>query len=189
MPSKTETGQHILSAMIAREPQRLTRRIQRIIRDETTAEDLAQESLVRALRGLLTLRGQAEEPLLCSWLDRIARNAAYNYVRDRNRRPDEMSLDDPEPESEPLAERLPSTDLDPALVCSQKEARHRLHTLIQNLPADLRAVFLLREMEELSTADTAAALGIGEGLVKWRLHRARALLRERLNVKSESGTV
>jgi RNA polymerase sigma-70 factor (ECF subfamily) len=187
MPTKTAAGQRILSAMIAREPKRLTRRILRIIRDKVTAEDLAQESLVRALHGLITLRGEAEEPLLCSWLDRIARNVAYNYVRDQGRQPAAVSLNDHDTESEPLVDQLPTSDPDPALACSQKEVRHQLHTIIQSLPADLRAVFLLRDMEELSTADTATALDIGEGLVKWRLHRARALLRQRLVVSDGAG--
>src|SRR5262249_59514534 len=81
-----------LAEMITREPRRLPNRIGRLIRDDIAAEDLAQESLVRALRNLATLRG-ADEAVLCKWLDRIACNVSFNYVRDQGRQPAGLSMD------------------------------------------------------------------------------------------------
>lgn len=167
-----------LTAMIIREPHRLSTRIRRLIYDNLTAEDLAQESLVRALRRLDTLRGTADEALLCKWLDRIACNVAFNHVRNQHRRPAMISLD---AAVDPLAERLHAREPDPAAMVSQTETQDELWELIHALPSDIRAVFILRDIRELSTAETAGILGIKEGLVKWRLSRARQHLREQLS--------
>lgn len=183
MMNKIETGKEILSTMIARDPQRQRRTIKRIIREEETAEDLAQESLIRALYGIASLRGNLEEPLLCSWLDRIARNLALNYIRDKNRKPDFMSLNNDSKGNYTLLDSLPSSSPAPDQECSQIETGKLLHQLIQSLPAELRAVFLLRKMENLSTIETSDLLNISEGLVKWRLHQAKKLLREMLAEK------
>lgn len=164
-------AEHVLSEMISREPRRLPTRIGRIIRDEFTAEDLAQDALLRALRSLAGLRGEPEEPLLCAWLDRIARNVAYNHLRDA--RPAPATLSEPETGVTPTA---PPTD-DPAIAFQATATREQLRDLIRLLPPGLRQVFLLRESEGLSTRETAEALGIKPNLVKLRLHRARQLLR------------
>ena len=184
MTEKTEVGKEILGNMIARDPERQRRTIMRIIRDEDTAEDLAQESLIRALKGIGSLRGDLEEPLLCSWLDRIARNMALNYIRDKNRKPDLMSLHHESKGSQSLLDTLPSSAPDPDQKCSQMAAAKQLHQFIHSLPAEFRAVFLLRKMENLSTAETASLLHISDGLVKWRLHQAKKLLREMLAEKN-----
>lgn len=167
----TAAKRDLLISMVTREPDRLAARIRRIIRDEFTAEDLAQDALLRALRGLQRLRGEAGEASLCSWLDRIARNVAYNHVRDQGRRPASTPL---------YMEASDGAALDPAEACSLAEARTQLYGLIRTLPDGVRQVFLLREVEGLSTAEAAGALAISEGLVKWRLHRARQLLRAAL---------
>jgi RNA polymerase sigma-70 factor (ECF subfamily) len=165
-----------LAEMIAREPRRLPKRIGRLIHDGVAAEDLAQESLLRALRNVATLRG-ADEAVVCKWLDRIACNLAFNYARDEGRRPVGVSID---ADVSGLAATLPSLEPEPAVAISQAEVQHALLDLIRALPAEIRAVLILRDVEGLSTAESASALGIGEGLVKWRLHQARKQLREQL---------
>lgn len=170
----------LLGEMIEREPCRLSARIQRIVRDEASAADLAQQALVRALSALSTLRGEAEEPLLCTWLDRIARNLALNHVRDRKRRGTHQSLDAVPSTGQPLADRLATDEPTPEGACDIEQTHAYLFSFIQELKPELRAVFLLRDVEELSTKEAAASLGIDEGLVKWRLHQARQSLRARL---------
>lgn len=167
----------LLGEMIEREPLRLPARIQRIVRNEATAEDLAQQALVRALAALSSLRGQAEEPLLCGWLDRIARNLALNHLRDQKLRPSHESLDSVPSVGQPLVEQLATVAPDPAEACDIGETHAYLFGFIEALKPELRAVFLLRDVEGLSTAEAATSLGIDEGLVKWRLHRARQSLR------------
>lgn len=164
--------QQTLTAMIEREPNRLATRIGRIIRDELSAEDLAQETLLRALRSIATVEPDGGEARLCAWLDRIARNLALNYIRDRGRRP----------ATAPLDEQIPADDEDPAIACAAADTRTQLLALMQGLPSGIREVFLLREQEGLSTAQTAEVLGIKPGLVKWRLHRAKELLRAALDL-------
>src|SRR5262245_12888942 len=111
-----------LAEMIAREPRRLPNRIGRLIRDDVAAEDLAQESLVRALRNVATLRG-ADEALVCKWLDRIACNVAFNYARDEGRRPVGQSID---ADAGALANTLPASEPEPAAAVDQAEVRHVL---------------------------------------------------------------
>jgi RNA polymerase sigma-70 factor, ECF subfamily len=172
MADDKDCKQQTLTTMIEREPHRLTTRIGRIIRDEISAEDLAQEALLRALRSLASVGSDGGEARMCAWLDRIARNLAYNHIRDTGRRPVAQPLDD----------QFQSKEPDPAQACVSADTRTHLFTLIQGLPSGLREVFLLREQEGLSTAQTAAMLEIGEGLVKWRLHRAKQLLRQTLEL-------
>jgi|GEM_PF-3020357 len=180
-----ETSAHDrLVEMITREPTRLMRRIGRLIRDDVVAEDLAQESLVRALRNITTVR-DSDEGLVCKWLDRIAYNVAANYSRDQGRRPVGVSLD---AEDNTLAERISAPEPEPAAAIVQAEVQHALLDLIRALPPEIRAVFLLRDVEGVSTADTAKALGIDEGLVKWRLHTARKRLRAQLIAHASDDT-
>jgi RNA polymerase sigma-70 factor (ECF subfamily) len=164
-----------LDQMISREPRRLPTRIGRLIRDDFAAEDLAQESLVRALRNLETVRG-TDEALLCKWLDRIARNVAFNYARDEGRRPASVSID----AQDDLPGSLPSPEPDPGTAAIMAEDQQTLLEVMHALPAEFRIVFILRDVEGLSTLDTAATLRISDGLVKWRLHHARKLLRQKL---------
>src|SRR5215471_16571284 len=175
MNTDEHTARLQLDQMISREPRRLPTRIGRLIRDDFAAEDLAQESLVRALRNLATVRG-SDEALLCKWLDRIACNVAFNYARDESRRPGRVSID----ARDDLPESLPSPEPDPALAAGLAEDQRTLLEVMRSLPTDLRNVFILRDVEGLSTLDTAAALGITDGLVKWRLHHARKVLRQKL---------
>lgn len=173
-----------LTEMITREPRRLPTRIGRLIRDDVAADDLAQESLVRALRGLATLRG-ADEALVCKWLDRIACNVAFNHSRDQGRRPVGVSID---ADDGALAATLPTPEPEPAVAVGRTELQHALVELIRALPAEIREVLVLRDVEGLSTAETARSLGIGEGLVKWRLHHARRRLRDQLAEHALSGS-
>ena len=166
-----------LARMIAREPTRLPRRIVRLVHDAGLAEDLAQESLVRALRSIATVRG-GNEGTVCAWLDRIARNVAFNHARDA-RRPGDASLDAGDGA---LAATIGDPAPEPPAAVAEAEARCALLDAIRALPPDLRDVFLMRDAEGRSTAEKAAALGIGEGLVKWRLHHARKRLRAQLDV-------
>src|SRR5262245_16835660 len=105
--------------MIAREPRRLPTRIGRLVHDDIVAEDLAQESLVRALRNLVTLRG-TDEAVVCLWLDRIARNVAFNYTRDQSRQPIGMSID---ADAGALAGTLPDREPEPAAAVGEADTQ------------------------------------------------------------------
>lgn len=179
MTRARETGGAVacatLARMLADQPRRLPARVRRIVRDPDLAEEIAQEAVARAGRGLGRLRGGADEALLCSWLDTIARNLALNHVRDGSRRPQSLPLD----ATCDVTPRQGAAE-DPGEALLLTEARRSLQDALDALPADLRDVVLARLVEERSTAETARRFGIGEGLVKWRLHRGRRLLREHL---------
>lgn len=183
MATKKEDACKNLTKMVGQEPERLTVRIGRIIGDTAVAEDLAQDSLLRALRNIDSLRGPADEPLLCKWLDRIAHNVAVNHVRDDQRKPAVCSIDDSQTN---LTEQLPDVEPAPDTAVSQNETAQQLQNLINTLPPDLQDVLILRDVKGMSTKETAVALDIKEGLVKWRLHQARQQLREQ--ILSDIGT-
>jgi RNA polymerase sigma-70 factor (ECF subfamily) len=142
------------------------------------AEDVLQETFIKAYRHLDSFDGRAR---VSTWLYRIATNEALMLLR--RKRPDAISVDEPwqnpDEEQEPLQIRdwccLPEHEL------MSDEARAHLDQAVEQLPASLRVVFLLREIEGLSTRETADVLDISEAAVKTRLSRARLQLREDLS--------
>jgi len=150
----------------------------RLMGNEAEAEDVMQETFMSAFKAIESFEGRSS---LGTWLYRIAYNAAM--MRLRRKQPHQVSvesaLDDEESFTVPRQLFdwccLPERDFE------REEVRRELEQAIQELPESLRVVFLMRELEGLSTADTAAALELSEGAVKVRLHRARLWLRERLS--------
>jgi RNA polymerase sigma-70 factor (ECF subfamily) len=184
MPNETESPLQILEYLVSTQPEYMVKRIRYIVHDQAIAEDLAQETLLRAVRGLSRFRGGAETHQLCPWMERIAHNLTYNYLRDGSRRP---AFDSLEQEYGEAALQLSASDADPALLSSRAETRAHLLSAIRALPPEAYAVFYLRAIEGRSTAATAHALGISTDLVKWRLRRAREILHRRL-LASDSST-
>lgn len=151
----------------------------KILNDPQDAEDVLQETFIKALRALPNFEGRSS---LSTWLYRIAVNEALMVVR--KRRPDSVSIDaekdDGEEASPPVEIRdwccLPEGDLLSA------ESRQFLDQAILNLSPALRAVFVLRDVQGLSVKETAEALNVSEAVIKTRLLRARLKLRESLSV-------
>ena len=149
----------------------------RLMRHEAEAEEVVQETFLSAFKGIERFDGRSD---LRTWLFRIAYNAAM--MRLRRARPEEVSVEEAaEPEEGALVPQalfswkdLPEEELEKA------EVREELERAIRELPEKLRAVFVMRDLENISTGDTASALGVSEDVVKTRLHRARLWLRERL---------
>jgi RNA polymerase sigma-70 factor (ECF subfamily) len=148
------------------------------MRDPADAEDVVQETFLSAFKGIDRFDGRSG---LSTWLYRIAFNAAM--MRLRRRRPEFVPVDraDEQEEDLPIPEAMVDWCLLPEQELVRSEAREEMERAIGELPPKLRAVFVMRELEELSTEETAQALGLSEQAVKTRLHRARLLLRERLS--------
>jgi len=157
----------------------------RLMRDEADAEDVVQETFLSAFKGIDRFDGRSG---LSTWLYRIAFNAAM--MRLRRRRPEVVPIEvTDEPEDDfPVPEALVDWCCLPEQELVKAEVRAEMERAIGELPPKLRAVFVMRELEELSTAGTAQALGLSEQAVKTRLHRARLLLRERLTGYFAAGT-
>lgn len=153
--------------------QRLYRVIRAILRDDAESEDVMQDAYVRGYQHLDQFEKRAP---FSTWLTRIAIHEALARVRMR-KRTDQLDLSDQEGGS-------PATPMDssadPEQTTSQSEVSQMLEQAILGLADDYRAVLMLRDVEELSTAETAAALGITEQNVKVRLFRGRAMVRKSL---------
>jgi RNA polymerase sigma-70 factor, ECF subfamily len=142
-----------------------------MIGDRSLAEDLAQETFVRAFRGLQTLR---EETKLSTWLFGIARNCALEQLRSRRRDAANVEID-----AEPAFElhdhaRTPSGQL------LDKELSGVIQTALARLDEDKRTVFTLKVLQQRSYEEIAEITGFSVGKLKTDLHRARAEMRRRI---------
>ena len=151
----------------------------KMLNDPQDAEDVLQETFIKAFRGLKNFDGRSR---LSTWLFRIATNEALMYLR--RKRPTFVSIDEPVETEE--GEQRPVQIVDwccmPESELMSQEARQHLDEAVERLPHSLRVVFLLRDIEDLSTAETAEVLGLSDTAVKTRLSRARMRLREDLSV-------
>jgi RNA polymerase sigma-70 factor (ECF subfamily) len=152
----------------------------RVVGDRRDAEEVTQDVLMTVARKIGTFKGEAA---LTSWMYRIAINAAYDRLRARRVRVDDVSLDAVPPvfdemgrHVEPVADW--SREIEDPVVAG--EVRAALDRAIGSLPDDYRVVLVLRDIEELTTAEVAETLGLSVAAVKSRLHRARLVLREAL---------
>jgi RNA polymerase sigma-70 factor (ECF subfamily) len=161
----------LLERMVIAQPGRLARKMRAAGHEGAEAEDLAQEALVRALTAIEGLRGPAEEALICGWVDRIATNLSRNVRRDLARRPRTGPWQDEDATSGPVSED--DADL---IAC-----RRSLEALLSGLPDEQRVVFIARVLEERTTVEVAAELGVSDDLVRWRLRTARRRLRDSLD--------
>jgi len=163
-----------LEALLERHEAKLYRFARRLCRHREDAEDVLQESLLAAARGLPRFRGASS---LGTWLYTIARSFCIKKRRRSVFAPPEVSLDT---EASVAAGGVadPSRRPDEALEASRLEAA--LEREIARLERPYREVLLLRDIEGLSSAEVARVTGLSVGAVKTRLHRARARLREAL---------
>ena len=159
--------------LVRRHNQRLYRTIRAILRDDRNVEDVMQQAYVDAYLHLNQFRGDAK---FATWLTRIAVNRAIRSGRGE-RRGLELVVDD----GEPIVERVAANTIDPEHAMYGHELKVVLESLIEQLPEPFRLVFVMREVEGLSTAETASCLDINEDTVKTRLHRAKRLLQDPLD--------
>jgi RNA polymerase sigma-70 factor (ECF subfamily) len=143
-------------------------------RDRTEAEDLVQETCVRAIQAMETLRPDSN---IKGWLFTILRNIWFNQLRRRRTTPTLLELD----VDEGTADLAVSTAKDPHALYVSNIEREQVREAIQQLPEEFREVILLREYEELSYQEIAGVLGCPTGTVMSRLGRARSKLRALLS--------
>lgn len=165
------------AALMRQNNRRLYRLARSIVRDESEAEDVVQETYVRALAHLDEFRGEAS---LTTWLARIAANEALGRLR-RRRPTVELS------QAENVI-ALPGigSAIDPETAAARREVRRVIERAVDELPANFRTVFMLRAVEQMSIDETAALLGIPPETVKTRFHRANRLLRQALSAEFAS---
>jgi RNA polymerase sigma-70 factor, ECF subfamily len=149
-----------------------------MMKDETEAEDVTQEAMLKAFRALRSFHADAK---FSTWLIAIALNEGRRRLRNAGRAPVER-LD--ELAGEPEGDFTPAILTDwreiPLEALERKEIRQMLVDAVRQLPAIYREVFTLRDIEELDVRETAEVLEISANVVKVRLHRARMMLQKRL---------
>lgn len=159
--------------LMQRHNQRLYRMVRAILRDEGEAEDVMQEAYVAAYQHLTEFEGRAS---FRTWLGRIAIHAACKRLRFRRRFESWQEGGDADCSPAGSAGRA----ADPEQEAARTELRRRLEAAVDRLPAGYRTVVMMRDVEEMSTAEVASFLQLSPANVKVRLHRARALLRREL---------
>ncbi len=163
--------------LISKYERRIYRMARQITQNDEDAEDVLQETFLKAFEHLDSFQGQSK---FYTWLTRIAVNESLMKLRKR-KSDRTVSLDENiETEEEPIVREIAVWDDTPELRYSQEEMRQILDKAIDGLKPIFRTVFILRDVEELSTEETAEVLGLSIAAVKSRLLRARLQLREKL---------
>jgi RNA polymerase sigma-70 factor (ECF subfamily) len=165
-----QTG--LFELLMRRHNERVYRAARSIVRDEQEAEDVMQQAYVNAFTHLRQFNGSAR---FSTWLTRIAINEALARVRRRGRY---EVFDEESPTVEPFMIHHPAEN--PEREAFSRELRGLLEWAIDTLPNGMREVFVLREVEGLTTLEVADCLGVSEDVVKTRLSRGRARLRRLL---------
>lgn len=149
----------------------------RIVGDSDEAEEVVQEAFISACGSVAGFEGRSK---LSTWLYRITTNAAL--MRLRKQRGNTVSLDEPQltEDGDLLPRQLGDWQVEPSQEALTSELRQVMEEAVQSLNPTLRAAFVLRDIQGLSTEEAAAALDISETALKVRLHRARLQLRESL---------
>lgn len=156
---------------------RLYRLALRMLGDPLEAEDVLQDTFLKAFRGLDKFEGRSQ---MGTWLYRIAANEAL--MRLRKREPTMVSMDQEieQPDGTELPRQLEDWCCLPEGEFMTAEAQEQLDRAVERLSPALRAAFVLRDLQGLSTREAAETLGISEAALKTRLSRARLELREQL---------
>lgn len=165
------------TTLVNKYERKIFRLAKHITQNDEDAEDVLQESFLKAYSNLDTFQGQSK---FYTWLVRIAVNESLMKLRKR-KSDRTVSLDEPhETDEDTVTREIAVWDDDPEKKYSQEELRDILSKAVDGLKPGFRTVFVLRDIEELSTEETAEALGISVPAVKSRLLRARLQLREKL---------
>jgi RNA polymerase sigma-70 factor (ECF subfamily) len=203
MPSKTAASAHesdsalvqriaaddhaAFERLMRRHNSRLFRIARAILKDDAEAEDAVQDGYLDAYRHIADYRGEAQ---VTTWLTRIVINQALMRLRRHKREravvqfPHRGAADALEPRE--VVDRKAES---PATAMLRSEIRTVVESRIDELPAAFRAVFVMRDVEEMTMQETADCLGIPAATVRTRLFRARALLRESLARDIDTATL
>ena len=164
-----------LTDLIVHHSARFRRIALRLLDNIADAEDAVQDALLSAFTHLNQFRGQAK---MSTWLTAIVINSARMKLRRRSPQA-QLSLDETHGEQKlPLAEMLPDRQPNPEEVCCRRELAERLADATRQLSPTLRKTFQLRELDGLSTRETAHLLGVPRGTVKAQLSRGRVRLKQ-----------
>jgi RNA polymerase sigma-70 factor (ECF subfamily) len=178
---KVKNGDYqAFESLVTRYESKVYRLSIRMLRSPQDAEDALQETFIQVYRGLPGFEGRSA---FSTWLFRLATNVCLMKIRHRATEPSRLlPLEDylPRQEQGEIPQMVDWADR-PEDALLSKESREKMMEALEKLPPEYRAVFILRDMEGFSNAETGEALGISVAAVKSRLHRARLALRGMLS--------
>jgi RNA polymerase sigma-70 factor (ECF subfamily) len=157
--------------------------VNRYVKDPSEAQDVAQESFIKAYRALGNFRGDSA---FYTWLYRIAINTAKNYLVSRSRRSASYQVDIQDAEAFENAPQLQGMETPERLLLNQ-EIIDTIKAAIDKLPEDMRTAIMLREFEGMSYEEIAQAMDCPVGTVRSRIFRAREAIDDKLNPLLEHG--
>ena len=167
------------AVLMRRNNQRLYRLARSIVRDDSEAEEVVQESYVRAFTHIGGFKGESS---LATWLARIVLNEALGRLRRRHPAIDiDQMAETAEAGSDP--QLIVQDHMNPEHASARQEIRRAIENAVDRLSPPFRAVFIMRAIEQMSIAETADFLGIPGDTVKTRFHRANKLLRQALSAE------
>jgi RNA polymerase sigma-70 factor (ECF subfamily) len=168
----------LFEILMRRHNQRVYRAARAVVKDEAEAEDVMQQAYINAY---VHLDQFEERSQFATWLTRIALNEAF--ARRQKLRAAERVTAPIDGAHGAVMGSIRSPQPDPERQAYAEELRRVLEQAVDSLPDAYRTVFMLRDIEGLSTAETGEGLGIGEEAVKTRLHRARAMIRRAVSAR------
>ncbi|MFN8374060.1 MAG: sigma-70 family RNA polymerase sigma factor [Anaerolineae bacterium] len=163
-----------LSTLFEHYSDRIYRLAVSVLHDEVQADGVVQNTFLALIKHVETFEGRSS---IGTWLYRVAYNECVMRMR---RAKAIVDLDERDDDGDTMPTHFVDWQTVPEDIIDSGEAMTQMERAISSLKPELRAVFVLRDVDELSTAETADVLGITENLVKVRLHRARLALREML---------
>lgn len=167
---------HLFEVLIRRNNQRLYRAVRSVVSDEAAAEEAMQQTYVLAFQRLEQFTGDAA---FSTWLLRIGLNEGLQYLR-RNRKWSGLEISSTS-EGDTVADTQRAS---PEERFYARETLGFVEEVLERLPANYRLVLMLREVEGLSVADTATAMGVSEDAVKQRVFRAREMMRAHIEARA-----
>ncbi len=163
--------------LVAKYQRRLMRLLSRLLHDQTEAEDVVQETFIKAYRALRHFRG---ESAFYTWLYRIGINTAKNFLATQGRRtPTSTEIDAEQAETFADCEQLHDMNTPESLLAS-KQIAQTVNAAMDALPLDLRTAIALREIEGLSYEEISAVMACPIGTVRSRIFRAREVIADKL---------
>lgn len=173
----------LFEVLMRRHNQRVYRVVRAVVKDEADVEDVMQQAYINAYTHLHQFEERSQ---FSTWLTRIALHEAFGRRR-KVRRSESLARIhpdiDPDDERGEFMDTLPSPHADPERQAYAQELHRVLEAAVDTLPETYRTVFMLRDIEGLSTSETGEGLGLSEEAVKTRLHRARAMIRRAVTVR------
>ena len=172
----------LFEVLMRRHNQRVYRVVRAVVKDEADVEDVMQQAYINVFTHLYQFEARSQ---FSTWLIRIALHEAFRRRRKTQRSESATARSRPGIDADrgAVMDTLTSPEADPERQAYAQELHRVLEAAVDTLPDTYRTVFMLRDIEGLSTSETAEGLGLGDEAVKTRLHRARVMIRRAVTVR------